>query len=124
VVIIQFLKQASLVRPLMSTGLFLLLALAGLLLQTLGHYYKSFDKKVERALQLFSILGFSLLAVNLVIIFLSFQASEDKDFLSANIWLILAIIVSIATIIYCVYTRINLFKGLGYKPKHGRRKSK
>ncbi|MFD1671907.1 hypothetical protein ACFQ5M_07365 [Agrilactobacillus yilanensis] len=118
----QLLANANLVTPLLTVSFILILSLAAILLQTLAHYYKSYDKKVEKALQIFSLLGFSLLAVNLIIVFLGFQASEDKTPFQANVWLILASFVSLLSIGYCLYARYNLFADFNSKSKHASKK--
>lgn len=110
--------------PLMTAGVILILMLAAVLLHTLAHYYKSFDKKVERALQQFSILGFSQLAVNLIILFLGFQASLDHLTYQANIWLLFSCGVSVLAIVYAVFAQHHLFSVFEAQPRHRRPREK
>lgn len=119
---VTLLNHAELVTPLLTISILLSLGLAAILLRTLAHYYKSYDKKVEHALQIFSILGFSLLVVNLVILLLGFQAAEESASFQANVWLLLACFVSILAIAYCLYARYNLFSDFNHKSKHQTKK--
>lgn len=106
----QLWNQPELVTPLLTISIILILSLAFLLLKTLAHYYKSYDRKVEKALQIFSILGFSLLIVDLIILFLGFQAAETNQTFQANIWLTLTSLVAILSIAYCLYAKHELFR--------------
>ncbi|MCD2255688.1 hypothetical protein ACNAN0_11575 [Agrilactobacillus fermenti] len=117
-----FLTNKQLIDTLLTSGIVLILILAFILLRTLAHYYTSYEKKIERALQLFSLLGFSQLAVNLIILFFGFRSSEDHQTFQANVWLLIANATLIISIVYSLYARYKFFHIYQPQPKHRRKK--